>query len=66
MPIQVQAGNMTLTIPAATFREALLAASRMAFKGEPIELRILNAGEVGRAVPYSRHSSNAPQTSQAA
>lgn len=62
MPIQVQAGNMTLTIPAATFREALLAASRMAFKGEPIELRILNAGEVGRAVPYLRHCHNAPQT----
>ena len=65
MPIQVQAGNMTLTIPAATFREALLAASRMAFKGEPIELRILNAGEVGRTVPYLRHSNNAP-TPQAA
>ena len=50
-PVVVQAGDKTLTFLAATFREALESASRLAYKGTPIEMRVLNAPDVARTVP---------------
>ena len=47
-------------------REALEQASRLYFKGEPLHMAVLNAAELGRAVPYLRHCHNATNTSQAA
>lgn len=51
---------------AAKPREALEQASRLYFKGEPLRMAVVNAAELGRAVPYLRHYHNATHTSQAA
>ena len=47
-------------------REALEQASRLFYRGSPIAMRIVNAAELGRTVPYLRHCHNATNTSQAA
>ena len=46
-------------------KEALLQATRLHYRGQPLAMRITNAADLGRAVPYLRHPSNAP-TPQAA
>ena len=46
-------------------KEALQQASRLHYRGEPLAMKITNAAELGRTVPYQRHPSNAPTTSQA-
>lgn len=47
---------------AARPHEALEQASRLFYRGEPLAMKITNAADLGRTVPYLRHPSNAPQT----
>jgi hypothetical protein len=49
--VEVEAEGRVLTILAATFREALRAASRLVYHGKPVALRVLNAAEIARQFP---------------
>ncbi len=53
-PVIVRVDGKTLSITAATFREALLTADRLVCHGRPMPLEVLNAAEIGRQAPRHR------------
>jgi len=61
-PVVVRVADQTLTIVAATFREALLTADRLVCHGRPLPLEILNAADIGRQAPRHRFERAACQT----